>query len=220
MRSKEGHRVSSNKPFISSETERQINLLEGMEESSVTLTRGKHFLAPNIWLLAISQFRSMYKLCYWVYLEPCQSRRASIRLRSWYDSWDPFHHWDNHDYFRDPLQGGFDVGEQQKNTEPGNAVWASAFINKRPEQPCLQRPYFDPGGNIFLSVFYGLTLLDITARVRSKGRNAKKLHFKALNHSIIFLGKMQTKFYCQNIGIIVIFDKKMFKFLCHMIGWV
>ena len=27
-------------------------------------------------------------------------------------------------------------------------------------------------------------------------------------HSVIFLGEMQTKFYCQNIGIIVIFDKK------------
>ena len=37
-------------------------------------------------------------------------------------------------------------------------------------------------------------------------------------HRVIFLGEMQTKFYCQNIGIIVIFDKKMFKFLCHMIG--
>ena len=36
-------------------------------------------------------------------------------------------------------------------------------------------------------------------------------------HSVIFLGEMQTKFYCQNIGILVIFDKKMFKFLCHMI---
>ena len=39
-----------------------------------------------------------------------------------------------------------------------------------------------------------------------------------IGHSVIFLGEMQTKFYCQNIGIIVIFDKKMFKFLCHMIG--
>ena len=38
------------------------------------------------------------------------------------------------------------------------------------------------------------------------------------DHSVIFLGEMQTKFYCQNIGTIVIFDKKMFKFLCHMIG--
>ena len=37
-------------------------------------------------------------------------------------------------------------------------------------------------------------------------------------HSVIFLGEMQTKFYCKNIGTIVIFDKKMFKFLCHMIG--
>ena len=37
-------------------------------------------------------------------------------------------------------------------------------------------------------------------------------------HSVIFLGEMQTKFYCQNVGTIVIFDKKMFKFLCHIIG--
>ena len=37
-------------------------------------------------------------------------------------------------------------------------------------------------------------------------------------HSVIFLGEMQTKFYCKNIGTIVIFDKKIFKFLCHMIG--
>ena len=36
-------------------------------------------------------------------------------------------------------------------------------------------------------------------------------------HSVIFLGEMQTKFYCQNVGTIVIFDNKMFKFLCHMI---
>ena len=39
-----------------------------------------------------------------------------------------------------------------------------------------------------------------------------------MDHSVIFLSEMQTKFYCKNIGTIVIFDKKMFKFLCHMIG--
>ena len=138
------------KPFIRSETE--TNWFVEWKRIGVIPTRGSNFWAPNIWLLANSQFQSMCKLCYWVHLEPWQSRRASIRLRSWYDSWDPFHHWDNHDYFRDFLQGGFDVGEQQKNTEPGNAVWASAFINKRPEQPCLQRPYFDPGGNFFLPI--------------------------------------------------------------------
>ena len=30
-------------------------------------------------------------------------------------------------------------------------------------------------------------------------------------HSVIFLNEMQTKFYCQNIGIIVIFNEKMFR---------
>ena len=39
-----------------------------------------------------------------------------------------------------------------------------------------------------------------------------------LAHSVIFLGEMQTTFYCQNVGTIVILDKKMFKFVCHMIG--
>ena len=36
---------------------------------------------------------------------------------------------------------------------------------------------------------------------------------------VIFLSEMQTKFYYQNIGIIVILkDEKMYKFLCNMIG--
>ena len=51
-----------------------------------------------------------------------------------------------------------------------------------------------------------------------KGPNKKKNKKEDVGHRVIFLGEMQTKFYCQNIGIIVIFDKKMFKFLCHMIG--
>ena len=35
-------------------------------------------------------------------------------------------------------------------------------------------------------------------------------------NSVTFLGEMQTKFYCLNVGTIAIFDKKMFKFLCHI----
>ena len=30
-------------------------------------------------------------------------------------------------------------------------------------------------------------------------------------HSVIFLNEMQTKFYCQNIDIIVTFNEKMFR---------
>ena len=45
-----------------------------------------------------------------------------------------------------------------------------------------------------------------------------KVILTLLVHSVIFMGEMQTKFYCKNIGTIVIFDKKIFKFLCHMIG--
>ena len=46
--------------------------------------------------------------------------------------------------------------------------------------------------------------------------NSLKIHKMALEpigHSVIFLGEMQTKFHCQNIRIIIIINKKMFRFL-------
>ena len=38
------------------------------------------------------------------------------------------------------------------------------------------------------------------------------------NHSIIFLGEMQIKFYYKIISTIFIFEKKKFQIMCHMIG--
>ena len=36
-------------------------------------------------------------------------------------------------------------------------------------------------------------------------------------HSVIFLAVMETKFYWKNISTIVIFEKKKFQIMCHMI---
>ena len=37
-------------------------------------------------------------------------------------------------------------------------------------------------------------------------------------HSVRFLGTMKIKFYWKNISTTVIFEKKKFQFMCHMIG--
>ena len=37
-------------------------------------------------------------------------------------------------------------------------------------------------------------------------------------HSVRFLGTMKIKFYWKNISTIVIFEKKKFQIMCHMIG--
>ena len=37
-------------------------------------------------------------------------------------------------------------------------------------------------------------------------------------HSIIFLGEMQIQFSKKIVSTIVIFEKKMFQIMCHMIG--